>query len=83
MFHDLFYACYLTFLYLLAQISLSSLLHLCQHHSRDLFRSKCLHLVTNVNLNMRLTLFLSNLRKSICHYYTLLSQNFTNTSINV
>lgn len=56
---------YLT--YLLAQISLSSLLHLCQHHSRDLFRSKCLHLATNVNLNMGLALFLSDLRM-INHY---------------
>lgn len=69
MFRDLFYACYLTFFYLLAQVSLSCLLHLCQHHSRDLFRSKCLHLTTNVDLNMRLALFLCNLSKNIHHCY--------------
>lgn len=64
-----FHVYYLTFLYLLAQISLSSLLHLCQHHSRDLFGGKCLHLATNINLNMGLALFFSDLRKKINHHY--------------
>lgn len=51
-------------IYLLAQVSFSSLLHLSQDHSRDLLRSKCLQLTTtNVDLDVGLALLLSNLKE--------------------
>lgn len=49
--------------YLLAKVSLSSLLHLGQDHSRDLLWGKGFDLATpNVNLDVGLALLLNNLK---------------------
>lgn len=58
-----------SFVYLLAQISLSSLLHLCQNHGRNFLRSKGLHLTTaNVHLDMGLALLLGDLKWNMQTY---------------
>lgn len=58
-----------SFIYLLAQISLSSFLHLGQHHGRNFLRSKCLHLATaDVNLDMGLALLLGDLKENMHPY---------------
>lgn len=58
-----------SFVYLLAEISLSSLLHLCQNHGRNFLRSKGLHLTTaDVHLDMGLALLLGDLKWNMQTY---------------
>lgn len=51
--------------YLLSQVSLRSLLHFSQNHSRDFLRGESLHLTgSDVQLDVRLVLLLNNLEET-------------------